>query len=263
MINFDTNNLIIVAYPPMAGGKFLINCLALSPDAVFQHKALAQQDLDNKLTSAGKMQILRDRLTSTNGSWRDLGMGCNLLFGVNTDRYREYNGDMSIFNFNNLTEIMSNSSKSFFIVAHDVAELTGILKIWKGARVIAFNNSLPFMQSRGGNDIANEYWQIIRGPHWPESAPKTIDQLMACPQFVIDEVNKLFPAVADVLVDCIERYDHDLTRTTFWDNNRYFSAEQTADGVEQLYGTFNLSGFNREYILEYHKLWIDKLNKLK
>ena len=263
MINFDTNNLIVVAYPPMAGGKFLVNCLGLSPDAVFQHRALAQQDLDNKLTSAGKIQILRDRLTSTKESWRDLGMGCDLLFGVDTDRYREYNGDMSIFNFNSLIESLSNSTKLFFIVAHDAVELTGILKIWKGARVIAFNNSLPFVQSRGGRDVASEYWQIIRGPHWPEIAPKTIHELMTCPQFVIDEVNKLFPTMYDKLVDCVERYAHDVTRTTFWDNNRYFSAEQTADGVEQLYCTFNLSGFNREYILEYYKLWINKLNELK
>jgi len=263
MINFDTNNLIVVAYPPMAGGKFLINCLGLSPDAVFQDKIYAQKDLDNKLTCADKMQILRDKFTKTYKHWNDLGMGCWQLFGASTNQYEEYSGDMSIFTFNSMPDLLSNSNKLFFIVAHNPTELRAILKIWTNARVIAFTNCLPFINYRGGQNPNSDYWQRIKGPSWPDKAPKTLNELLEYPQFIIDNINQLFSTFYDKLVDSIERYPHDLTKTIFWDNNLYFSAEQTADGVETLYKKFNLSGFNREYILEYHKLWIDTLNRLK
>ena len=257
MINFYTSNFTIVAYPPMAGGKFLINCLALSPDAVFQSRIYAEKDLNNHLSSADKMQVLRN-LVSNVKQWNDLMMGCNQLSGAGTNQYREYSGDMSIFTFNHVMELLSNSNKLFFIVAHDPVELRCILKIWPNARVIAFSNCLPFITDRGGRDVATEYWEIIKGPHWPIKAPKTYDELMKCPQFVIDEVNRLFPTMYEKLVDCIERHPHDLSKTVFWNNDWYFSAKKTADGIENLYKTFNLSGFNREYILEFYKLWIEK-----
>ena len=262
MINFYTSNFTIVAYPPMAGGKFLINCLALSPDAVLQDRDYAQQDLDGNLSSADKMQILRDRISKVKRKWNDLMMGCRQLSGAGTNQYREYSGDLSILTFNHVMELLSNSNKLFFIVAHDPVELRCILKIWPNARVIAFSNCLPFITDRVG-DVATEYWEIIKGSHWPSKAPKTYDELMKCPQFVIDEVNRLFPTMYEKLVDCIERHPHDLSKTVFWDNDLYFSAEKTVDGVEKLYQIFNLSGFNREYILEYHELWINKLNELK
>jgi len=263
MINFDTNNLIVVAYPPMAGGKFLINCLALSSNAVLQHAGLAQLDLDGALSSVNKMQILRNKIKLVGDRWDDLRMGCDMLFGVNIDRYREYVGDMSIFTFAKVIDTLSNSDKLFFIVAHDTEELSGILKIWPQARVIAFNNCLPFITHRGGRDVCSEYWNVIRGPDWPELAPKTVDDLMQGPPFVIDQVNKDFPLMYDKMVDCIERYPHRFEQTTFWDTNWYFSAEQTATAVKQLYRKFNLDDFNQEYIIEYHTLWINKLNELK
>ena len=257
MINFNTNNLIIVAYPPMAGGKFLMNCLALSPDAVFQSWVYAKQDLENKLSSADKMQILRAKLSMVT-HWNDLRMGCDELFGANTEQYRNYSGDMSIFTFNSVTELLSNSNKLFFVAAHSASEISHTVRIWPNARVIAFVNCLPFLEDRGGRDVTADFWKIIKGPHWPEKVPKTYDELMQYPQFIIDEINRLFPTMYDQLVDSVERYPHDLSKTVFWDNSLYFSAETTADGVEKLYESFNLSGFNREYILEYHKLWIEK-----
>ena len=60
MVNFKTCNLIIVAYPRMAGGKFLINCLALSNGAVLQDKIHATKDINGILTSSDKMNILRN-----------------------------------------------------------------------------------------------------------------------------------------------------------------------------------------------------------
>ena len=57
--NFNTNKLIIVAYPMGAGGKFLINCLGISEDACLQDWELYD------LTSKQKKQLILDRLEST------------------------------------------------------------------------------------------------------------------------------------------------------------------------------------------------------
>jgi hypothetical protein len=247
----------------MAGGKFLINCLALSPDAVLQDKDYAQQDLDGNLSSADKMQILRDRISKVKRKWNDLMMGCKQLSGAGTNQYREYSDDLSIFTFNHVMELLSNSNKLFFIVAHDPDELRCILKIWPNARVVVFVNCLAFIGNRGGRYDISVYWEDIRGSSWPIEAPKTYNELMELPQRVVEEIDRSFPTLYDKLIDSIERYPHDLAKTIFWDNDLYFSAEKTVDGVEKLYQIFNLSGFNREYILEYHELWINKLNELK
>ena len=55
-IDFNTNNIVIVFYPRFAGGKFLINCLGLSDDAVFQNAKLAENQLNGKFTIDNKIQ---------------------------------------------------------------------------------------------------------------------------------------------------------------------------------------------------------------
>lgn len=53
MINFNTNKIVILYYPPFAGGRFIANCLALSKHAVHQEKFLAFLDVNfNKNTNA-------------------------------------------------------------------------------------------------------------------------------------------------------------------------------------------------------------------
>ena len=88
MINFDTNNIVIVSYPANAGGKFLINCLGISDLAVFQDATLAEQQLDGKLSIDDKIEYLSNTvINSTKNNWNDLHLGCIQLFGVDNILY--------------------------------------------------------------------------------------------------------------------------------------------------------------------------------
>ena len=75
MYNYNTDKLVIVAYPTGAGGKFLINCLGVSKHACLQNWELYD------LTSTEKKQLILDRLQSTlKGTWNDLDLGCFKMF---------------------------------------------------------------------------------------------------------------------------------------------------------------------------------------
>ena len=49
-MNYETNKIIFVCYPPGAGGKFLINCLGVSNHAVLQHQDLIHYTQEQKKT---------------------------------------------------------------------------------------------------------------------------------------------------------------------------------------------------------------------
>ena len=55
-VNFQTDKLIIMKYPPYAGGKFISNCLALSKHAVVQNEFIA--DLDYRFTENFEIENL-------------------------------------------------------------------------------------------------------------------------------------------------------------------------------------------------------------
>ena len=57
--NYNTDKLVIVAYPIGAGGKFLINCLGISEDACLQDWELYN------LTSIEKKALILDRMVAT------------------------------------------------------------------------------------------------------------------------------------------------------------------------------------------------------
>lgn len=147
-INFDTNNIIIVAYPPNSGGKFLINCLGLSDGAVFQDRAMASRQLQGKCSSTDKMKWIREKLISVRqqGVWDDLQLGCGQLFGYNVNAGGYEQGLLMIYH--HVINELSNSDKLFFLVAHGQPQLTACLSVWKNAKVVLFKNNNIFANYR-------------------------------------------------------------------------------------------------------------------
>ena len=109
---FATDRIIVVAFPPQTGGKFLINSLGLSRHAVLQHCDLTE------LTSNEKLDLLCDRYDSIHNLWKDIGLGCVELFGVDhspgSPMDQEYLG---------VIVKLIEQQKYFFLVAHDPAHL--------------------------------------------------------------------------------------------------------------------------------------------
>ena len=141
-INFETDNLVIVCYYFNAGGKFLVNCLGLSDDAVLQDSKLSEQQLHGTLSQHNKYQYIKEKITDVEYHWSDLNLGCTQLFGISNHQYA-FHSASAIKNcglFNKVVENLSHSNKKFFIVAHTACLLDKMLEVWPNAKIIYFNN---------------------------------------------------------------------------------------------------------------------------
>ena len=226
MINFDTENLVIVAYPGGAGGKFLINSLGISTGAVLQDAKLAEEDLAGNLSSLDKLNILKSRMP-TNGAWNDLGLGCMELFGVHYSKYDYHSYDECCnFDFNPVIDPLSNSNRLFFAVDNRVLKPSIYKSVWYYAKVIAFDNSERFVRERArlpGLEHVNKLAQYFIGDKpWPNTLPVKTDLR--------------------------------------WDTENYYSLDATLSGIEEMYSKLGLPDYNKDYIAEYYNLWIKTIN---
>ena len=136
MINFETENLIIVCYPQNAGCKFLINCLGLSTDAVFQDKNLASLQLTGNYNTDNKIDYIRNKMIQTQTSWSDLDLGCQQLFGINNETYLTKIPESYLFA--NVISNLSHGDYKFFLVAHSEEYLKQYIARWPNAKLIIF-----------------------------------------------------------------------------------------------------------------------------
>jgi hypothetical protein len=222
-MNFDADNFVIVAFPRYAGGKFLINCLGLSDDAVLQDKSLAEKQLNGNFSHDDKINYILIKLSNeadykNQKNWMDLDLGCDLLLG----HYETWYEKKEPIQYFDIVNTLSNRSEKFFIVAHKSYNVANIIKIWKNAKIIFFTNTLHFRHLRIGMDNHS-----VLDPKWETK----------CKQLIKEEnFNNLY----------------------YFDTNNYFSEEKTVNGVKELYQQLNLKGFNETSISLYYKEWIKK-----
>jgi len=271
-MNFDTDNVVIVAFPTGAGGKFLINCLGISSRCVLQDASFVKQDLSGQLDSGKKFNIIRDRILRIRGYWNDLNFGF-MYTGASIEDYRSYykNNDFSVFDFNPDLEKVINENRLFFLEAHDADDIKTFSKVWPNAKLILFKNCLEFILERNARSDAVEEWNRILNSgecagldSWPKRAPLTYYELSTYPDYVQTALETTFKNRAhhERLVDDIEKYKSN-NPTYYWDTNFYFSVDETVDGVKKVYEWLGLEDFDSDYIRQYHSLWINKLKEIK
>jgi len=220
-INFNSDKLVIMTYQRGAGGKFLINCLGLSKDAVLQDKDLAQKDLEGTLTPEDKFNLLIERINKIEDKWNDLGLGCYQLLGVHDQLFRkEFSKEERKKCYRDVVKLLSNSNKLFFIVQHRVDWVEDIVNEWPNAKVVAVDHSYEFARSRPGyhhlesglDDMKNE---------WVDQIP----------------------------------YDADFR----FNANEFNSKHHTLKNIQKLYKTFGLTDYNEEYISLFYDAWFQKV----
>lgn len=237
-VNFDTENIVLCVYPRFAGGKFLLNSLGLCDQAVFQDSVLAEKQLSGRFNCSDKLAYLLDMIEkNTLGKWNDLGLGCVQLFGSSERDYSDnipprnniHGEQTSLYTVGNLTlnlkkiiEPLSNGELKFFLVVHDVLNLLPILDVWKNAKLIVFTNTANFnrLRNHSGKDTYQKVWD--------------------------SEINSLIEKVG------IQN------KIFYFNNNNYFSEDDTIEEIRNLYNCLHLSDFNEQYIREYYKNWIKK-----
>jgi len=269
MIDFDTENLVIVCYPRNAGGKFLINSLGLSDDAVFQYDKFVVQQLNGEFTPDDKFDYLVNAI-SQKTVWNDLDLGCTQLFGINSHEYMFYPPEViKQARFYPIISTLSKTNKKFFIIAHHTRLLDQFLMVWPNAQVIIFKNCQNFISHRTKNPFIDN-WNLIKGADWPTTPSNLIEynQLSDAIKFEVEQIFNLQikehfiwqSAILDYYEKNILQYNN---RAIYVDNNMYFSQEETINQIRELYSVLGLSGFNKTNISKYYNMWINKLLELK
>ena len=228
MINYDTKNCIIVAYPPGAGGNFLINSLALSKHAVMSDKDLAEQQLAGSLTSVDKLEILKTRIqNSSNTHWNDLKLGILSLTGVTPENYYTLSKEQIDQTYYDVVHTLSNSDYKFFLMAHDKRSLEQICKIWNNPTIILFENTKKFV---GWRSYGYGVFKNVTAHSFIE--------------FSIDVIPKKYT-------------------THLFDGSAYFNKSDTLKEIEKIYNLLGLPDFDENLIGQYSDTWKAKLAVFK
>jgi hypothetical protein len=147
MINFNTDNIVLLLYTAGSGGKFLANCLGLSNDAVLQSERFANLQLNGHCDTLYKWNYIKTQL-ETATTWTDLGLGCSQLYGLHEKNYDISN--KHDLKFNGVIEKLSNSNYKFFLMSHSPDTFKKFLNIWPNAKTIIFLNPQKFLEYRFG-----------------------------------------------------------------------------------------------------------------
>jgi hypothetical protein len=275
---FATDRIIIVNFPGGAGGKFLTNSIALSHQAVLQHRALTE------LTPDKKLDLLCSRYESMTGPrWRDIDMGCTQLFHntknhvIVTDKISE----SSKWRYSNVIPGLIEQNKYFFIVAHNSNQLAWISQTWPNAKIIRFINYLDFMKKYRFSNLPKilrraqgweikqhiaTWWQDHRNESWPVEPPLTLDayQLPEYQRIVsdIDPINQF-------IVNLTIQQQYDLTGTvtghwvTDWDASWYLDQGLYLQQLEILYNKLGLADFDANKAKQLYGRWVSALDRYR
>jgi hypothetical protein len=191
------DKIVIVCYPPGAGGKFLINNLSLNNRAVFQDSKLAQLQINNNFSYNNKLAYIFNQFEETlqNRRWNDLGLGCDQLFGIQSTAYQTVYPEILSTRFNLILETIISKNLFLFLVAHDTLVLRKQLDFWINAKVIGFTNCKNFINTRKSHScpdnfkkVRSDYWNTIRDNTWPNDPPVTKSEFLLLPDTIRHEL---------------------------------------------------------------------------
>lgn len=226
---------IIVCFPRNSGGKFLINCIGLSNDAVLSDILLVQQQLDNKFNSYDKLKLLLNRISICNdtGTWDDLQLSQCQLFNstalIDTftiEEIQKFDGYSftsilpAEFFLTSATDIVIHSDKFFSVETHGINDAIFYYNLWQDSKIILFDNKFDnFYNFREGIDPARNFkWEI--------------------------ELFNNIPYIS-------------------WSADDYLIENVFLEKIKNLYNNIGLTDFNEELILTYYRSWLNTIEKDK
>jgi hypothetical protein len=195
------DKIVIVCYPPGAGGKFLINNLGLNDQAVFQDSKLAHLQINNNFSYDNKIAYIFSQFEKTlqNRRWNDLELGCGQLFGIDNIDYQTIYPEIFSTRFNIVIKTIISKNLFLFVVAHDTLVLRKQLDFWVNAKVIGFTNFTNFINTRNPDwyqdkfkKIRSNYWDVIRDDSWPSSPPVSEAEFLLLPELIQHELINYF-----------------------------------------------------------------------
>jgi hypothetical protein len=291
-INFNTDKIVIVYYPSGTGGKFLLNCLALGSNSVFQDVHLVNTQFTQGLSGKQKLQILLARLNATTTHWNDLGMGNLALYGFPNTRYLEYYPEhKEIWPFNEIIQNIIEHNNYFFLISHTPKYLEAMSNVWPNARLIIFENYDQFLKHNRPESVTNpivnyadtlqqqllKYWKAIRDSSWPELPPTTVNELNLLPTYIVEEINQTFseiyryfqtdttPTVVDgsiTIANHLNRIINNKHNVLRWDVDKNYNELTISDSVLELAKKIGIENIDSEDVKCYYINWKNTLQRL-
>ena len=117
VINYDTNKLIILKYPPGAGGKFLNVLLNLHPNILIQEKLMAKYQMKNMSIEFG-YELAMKTFKNIKKTGEHFEFGCNQMANFNCyDLEKDIDSDENKSN-GFWKELTNQNEFYFFMVEH-------------------------------------------------------------------------------------------------------------------------------------------------
>jgi len=211
--------ITIVVHPSYAGGHFLINCLGLNDQSVFQHAGLASKQLAGQFDYNDKIKYLHEKLkiAQQTAEWRDLELGNMQLLGFGHEKFCMVYHEILARLMLPIVDTMMEKNLHMILSVHSQTFANALLKFWPNARVIYFTNYRNFVdarsqavvrpfsngrpdpmgQSNGYRSKHGEYvfvpivptelinyWNNIRDVNWPVDPPTTVEEVELLPEFI-------------------------------------------------------------------------------
>lgn len=264
MVDYNTDKLLIAHYPCNTGGKFLLNCLALSTGCVLQHARLAQMQIKNRFRPELKFKFLLRRLQKIRNDWDDLGLGCRQLFG--TTNWTD-NAQIPQEKIRPIISILSRSQTLFPIVSHTFTELCGIVDFWPNARLLRIINYQRFIERYRPRHSPQALWDTIRESSWPITVPETEDQYHALPDHIRQKVQSTgwwiailshldIPWQQQQIVEDMFASQNSIT----WDASWILDSNTFVDNMRQVYDRLQLPHCNVDHLIEFRTQYIQRLD---
>jgi hypothetical protein len=264
----QSDNVIVVCYPPFAGGKFLINSLGISASAYFQDIDLVSLQEKGKFNTKDKFAFLISAIKNISSEWRDLELGCDKLLGLSSKDFNNYSRSEIL---NLLPKILLSSHKFYFLVVHSSMELEAVLNVYDNPKIILFTETDQFIKDRLNiTSKLYSYWKKVATVGWPDTPPQSVDEYIKLPKQIY---NNLEITHSNEIYKMIMNHDEGTTQEfqeilkgmdiEIWNTNWYFSKRETLRQLNKLYDRFELSPVDTKYLSQYYDKWIQKLEMLK
>jgi len=233
-LNFDTDKLITICYPPFAGGKFLINCLALSKYATFQDNYLVKEDLNLKNLDKEpyynfKLKTALNSLPSKNdmNNWRHYEYGCVQLFNWASGSFCEE--ELSNDIVKDEVKILSNQEEvNFFIVAHNNISLKRVLNYFPNSKILLLTDFVDFMIKA----------RLLKDD------PTTINLENYKSKWTDDKYSEYIDSFSEYKIDYTMSY------VDIFDEDKFLKR------IEDLYDELGYDDFNRDLVSKFYQAYI-------
>lgn len=260
---FPNDNMIIIAFPRFAGGKFLSNCLSLSRHCVPQHLKFAEYLLDNPNDYQYRLNAVMSSLPPSRSKMKQwitqYELNEMLLYG---DVWHSWSQGMWTDNVNfGIIEKLSNAKLQMFLIGH--GEPINFLKIWPNARIIFLTNHRKFseislkLKSHGADSLnqhtgnyCEEKYNQLAGQPWPTW--KQFD-------LVGYNINKLHGYSDDIISEISEYYPCSTINNpmyTFDVDNCIFDKHKFSEAVMKLYTQLGFDDYNQLLVEKFWQSYI-------